>query len=363
MIWVLLIVSGIVILQDILLVTLFSPSPEVPAPANLPYVSVLVAARNEEKNIESCLNALLAQEYDFSQLEILVGDDQSTDQTAEIVQHKAGAHHAVTYFLVPASETHVSGKAHVLGFLAGKAKGEIFLITDADMRPNRSWITTLVSEIIFSKSAMINGVTDIPLHRAQDMEWIYAQGFLKVVSDFFRPVTCIGNNMAITREAYEATGGYENIPFSLTEDQALFNAAHKKGYALKQLFSASARSATEPMKGLNAYLQQRKRWMTGVVQLPAAILVLLGMQSLFLLCVLCLLYYEPLLALVVFLFRILFRMLGFLRLFHALGRPVNLLHLFWFEVYSGALNILVLFYYLLPGKVRWKNRSYKKTMK
>ncbi|WP_262489953.1 glycosyltransferase [Hymenobacter sp. AT01-02] len=50
-----------------------------------PRVSILIAARNEEATIERCLTALSRLNYPPEQLEILIGDDASTDNTAAIV--------------------------------------------------------------------------------------------------------------------------------------------------------------------------------------------------------------------------------------------------------------------------------------
>ncbi len=49
-----------------------------------PLVSILVPARNEEKNIADCVQSLLAQDYPFC--EVIVLDDHSTDGTAEILR-------------------------------------------------------------------------------------------------------------------------------------------------------------------------------------------------------------------------------------------------------------------------------------
>lgn len=318
----------------------------------------MVAARNEERTIESCLNSLISQNFDFSRLEILVGDDQSEDQTAEIVMSKAVRYPIIRFIEIPPSKTDVRGKAHVLAHLARQATGDVFLITDADTRPNREWVQTLVTELQLRHIAMVNGVTDIPLHKSQDMEWLYAQGLLKVLSDFVRPVTCIGNNMAITRVAYEATGGYENIPFSLTEDHALFEEAYARGYHLKQLFSDTARAATQPVRGFLPFLRQRKRWMTGAVKLPLPVALLLALQSLFLVFIIVLGYFDLLTAIYFFLARVIIRMGVFHKIYHAVDRSLNLFHVWWFEVVSGIMNILILVFYLLPGKIYWKKRRY-----
>ena len=53
--------------------------------ANLPQISIWVACRNEEKNIENCLNSLLNLNYPKEKIQILIGNDQSTDNTRQII--------------------------------------------------------------------------------------------------------------------------------------------------------------------------------------------------------------------------------------------------------------------------------------
>jgi cellulose synthase/poly-beta-1,6-N-acetylglucosamine synthase-like glycosyltransferase len=61
----------------------------VPSGNNLeyfPFISVVVAARDEEKNISDCIQSLLKQDYPVDKFEILIIDDFSTDKTAELIK-------------------------------------------------------------------------------------------------------------------------------------------------------------------------------------------------------------------------------------------------------------------------------------
>jgi len=53
---------------------------------NIPFISVVVAARDEEKNISDCIQSLLKQDYPVDKFEILIVDDFSTDKTAELIK-------------------------------------------------------------------------------------------------------------------------------------------------------------------------------------------------------------------------------------------------------------------------------------
>ena len=53
---------------------------------NIPFISVVVAARDEEKNISDCIQSLLKQDYPVDKFEILIVEDFSTDTTAELIK-------------------------------------------------------------------------------------------------------------------------------------------------------------------------------------------------------------------------------------------------------------------------------------
>ncbi len=349
---------ALIILQDILMLLFFKRSKVNQKLSDDPRVSVLVAARNEEACIEACLEALATQNYSPSSLEILVGDDQSTDGTAEIIKRMEKTGAPVRYLAIPQEYHGLSGKAKVLAYLAKEAAGEYYLITDADTTPNPEWARTMVQALSEEGFDLVNGVTEIPDSIFQDMEWIHAQGLLKLLADFWRPVTCIGNNTGITRRAYEAVGGYESIPFSLTEDRALFVEAHKAGFRLKQLNQSSALASGLHVPLMVPYLQQRKRWLTGAIQLPIGVQILLGLQSLFLVLVVAVAFFSMKTAALALVTRIVIRMFLFHRLFSAIGRYRPFWHAIWFELASGIMNVLVLVNFLIPTKIKWKDRTY-----
>lgn len=345
-----------VILQDLLALVLFSPSETLPAPEDPPLISVLLAARDEEKTIGRCLDALLAQDYPA--LEILVGDDGSADSTAEVVREYARQYPHIHYIRVPEEYGDQKAKAKVLAWLARKARGEHFLITDADVQSNPAWASEMSAALSAGEYDLVNGVTRVTDSYFQDMEWVHALGLLRTLAKVWRPVTGLGNNMAITRQAYEALGGYEEIPFSLTEDRALFVAAHIQGYRLRQLFASRALGVALPVRLFGPYLSQRKRWLTGAVRLPVVVQLLLGIQSLFIVYCVGLAFIWPLAGAILFAVRLLVRIPLWFRFYRGLGSGFRWWHAGWFEVAGGLMNLLLLFYVMLSGRVVWKGRKY-----
>ncbi len=103
-----------------------------PRASSTAMVSVLIPARNEERNIGRCLDSLLAQTH--ANYEIIVLDDQSTDGTWSIIERCAREHPGRVTAIrgKPLPENGWHGKPHALHQLAELAKGEYLLFTDAD---------------------------------------------------------------------------------------------------------------------------------------------------------------------------------------------------------------------------------------
>ncbi len=147
------IVGILIIIGLFLLIQLFSwisilscSSKEVQSRSEYPKVSVLLAARNEEKLILRCLEAMAQFNYPQDQLEILIGDDASTDNTLDLVRDYIKDKPNFKVFSI--SEVHGKGrgKANVLGQLAHQAEGAFYFITDVDVKLPKDWILGLLQE-------------------------------------------------------------------------------------------------------------------------------------------------------------------------------------------------------------------------
>jgi len=97
----------------------------------LPRISVVVPARNEERNIEEALKSLLAVDYD--NLELLVVDDRSTDRTGEILDRLTATYPRLRVVHLTELPAGWLGKNHALQYGADRATGEWLLFTDADI--------------------------------------------------------------------------------------------------------------------------------------------------------------------------------------------------------------------------------------
>ncbi len=94
-------------------------------------VSILIPARNEEKNIGALLKSM--QVLNYKHVEILVYDDQSTDRTADIVKNMSAIDNRVRLIESKKLESGWLGKNYACHFMAKEAKGKYLLFIDADV--------------------------------------------------------------------------------------------------------------------------------------------------------------------------------------------------------------------------------------
>jgi hypothetical protein len=120
----------------------------------LPLVSVLIPARNEEKNISNILKDLLNQEYEY--IEIIVFNDQSDDKTPEIVQSFIEKDNRIRLINSEGLPTGWLGKNHACHCLSRSAKGDYLLFLDSDVRVSNGIITNSVTFAIHNNLALIS---------------------------------------------------------------------------------------------------------------------------------------------------------------------------------------------------------------
>ena len=127
------------------------------SPEELPIISVLIAAFNEEEVIASKIESILQGDYPVNRMEILVGSDASTDSTNEVLEQLKNAHPKMRIFMFEER----SGKPGVINRLVKESKGEILVITDANVMLDRSALREMIRyfmqpEIGLVDSRMVN---------------------------------------------------------------------------------------------------------------------------------------------------------------------------------------------------------------
>lgn len=353
--------AGLLTVASLLVRSIFAPAERVMQHASEPMISILIAARNEEANVARCLDSVLAMDYPKDRYEVLVGNDSSEDGTLSILERYSREQPHVRVFDIRGNLGLARGKGNVLAHLARQARGDYFLMTDADIAVPRTWAKALL-EGAEEGVGVVTGIITVEggrlLNKLEALDVLYAMTKMKIFYDARLPVTTMGNNMLVTRQAYEAVGGYEHIPFSLIEDYALFRAIIDKGWQCRQLFNRRVLAISRPVTSLRHMLDQRKRWLKGGVQLPLLLVVALGIQGVFYPAVIALTLLNPAVGLSVWICHLLLQSAVLALSLVRLGKwPLSVL-LPLYELYELSLALMVTGFANWPGKVRWKGRAY-----
>lgn len=330
-------------------------------PARLPRVSILVAARNEEAAIERCLASLARLNYPAERLEILIGDDASTDDTCAVVQRFIADKPQFRLLFVGQRLGTAHGKSNVLAHLCRAATTDYFLFTDADMALGPEWVHTMLGAAAPGVGVVTGSTTagGNLFGRLQGLDWLFGLNLIRVLTDVGVPVTAVGNNMLVTRAAYASIGGFEALAFSITEDLQLFAQIVAQGWKFRNLMAPHALGISVPQPTVRHLLHQRKRWMKGAGRLPwqmgllfsfyACFYTVLGWSGLLPLGTLGALYAAKVLCQTLFL-AITLRQAGHRELLGVL---------LLYEFYLLAMSLAVLAYSAWPGPVEWKERRYE----
>jgi cellulose synthase/poly-beta-1,6-N-acetylglucosamine synthase-like glycosyltransferase len=329
-----------------------------PASSKNKRISILIAARNEEQNIENVLISVANLSYPKEQLEVLIGDDNSTDGTANTVAAFIRDKPYMSLISIHESTGELKGKTNVLVQLIKEATGEYFFFTDADITLPIGWVETMLSAFGHNVGVVVGSTTTKPVSvfaRCQGIEWLNVLKFMEFCGRFNIPTTGMGNNMAVSRFAYEAIGGYEQIPFSIVEDYALYTTIIEKGFGFKHLYCEEILAFTEPPEN---YFRQRKRWVTGGVQSRSPLLIAAFAQTL-LLPIICALFLTNMIIgqLLLFVSLSLNIIIGFLSL-RKIGLTKWAIHLPIYSIYVIVFWFLQLINFMLPGGLNWKDRKY-----
>lgn len=333
-------------------------------PQNLPHVSVLIAARNEEEHLPRLLSSLDRLDYPSEKLQILLAEDQSSDSTLKIIKDWCDRP-TRSFIAIEAKEIftrNANGKANALAFLEKSAVGEFLFFTDADCEVNPYWIKEAVS-CFDQKIGLLNGITRIRggtwFSDMQEIDWWNTLGIVKVVTDLGWPTTGIGNNMVIRREALEKTGGFALLPFCLTEDLELSRSIRKAGYQVIHQISPEILVETKAEPDWKALMHQRKRWMQGVATLPIFWKAMLFFQAAFFPAILFLIWVSPLLGISLWIFKMVFQGF-FVRAFSTkVTSSPAWKKLLMFDFYYMVSTCYTILYYFWPSRIQWKSRNYR----
>ncbi len=190
----------------------------------LPRVSIIVAARNEQRNIREALQSLLA--LDYPDFELIVVDDRSEDATGDILDDMADGHSRLKVIHVDDLPRGWLGKNHALWVGSRRATGELLLFTDADIVMEPTVVTRAVA---FLEQNRLDHLAATPsMSMPTTFLGMFGASFIIFFLLFSRPwkakdpASCchigIGAFNLVSAEAYRQVGGHETIRLRPDDD-------------------------------------------------------------------------------------------------------------------------------------------------
>lgn len=329
----------------------------------LPTVSILVAARNEEKYIYNCVLSLIKQNYPNNKYEILVGNDQSEDNTLQILKELEKEFPILKTFTINKQIGHAIAKANVLAQLALEAKGSILLITDADTEVNPNWIRWHADRQL-SGFNMTGGFTIPKTDHSnwtalQSIDWLFYGSMMFGISSISVPCTFIGNNAGISADLYKKTGGYESMGNTIVEDHALCMAGLRNQGKLKLSLDLEALAYTHAIPNVNSLMRQRQRWFSQFFHLHPFWIILLVMGGLWIpFSLLCMFFIYPIWILIALVFIDSLKMIYILMLSGRLKLHYAILPIVIYPIYNFLMLTITPIYTFFIRSREWKGRQY-----
>ncbi len=329
---------------------------------DLPAATVIVAARNEEKNILQCLKSLDNLEYPENKLEIIIIDDYSTDNTKKIITGFIEGKLKFKFIQAVKQIGHVRGKANAIANAIKISSGKIILTTDADCVVSKTWAETICS-YFKDDVAIVCGYTNQResgiFSGMQSVDFIYLLAVAGGTINLGKPLSCIGNNMSYRRSVYDEIGGYENIPFSVTEDFQMLISMHKlKKYKIIYPIDKGALVTSQPCESVQELYWQKKRWGVGGLKSDIVGFAVMGSAFLTHIGIILTLFLFSANALYLVFFKFVIDYFFLHQIHRKMGINFKLINFISFELYFIFYIVFLPIVLLFTRKIKWKGRKY-----
>jgi len=236
-------------------------------PAGGTHVTIIIPARNEEKNIRACLQDILNQKYPDELTEIIVVDDHSADRTAEYVRELIHQNPRRKLSLLHNRSAGIKlYKKQAISAAVQNARGELIITTDADCRMSNRWLESIVT--YYEKHNPVMIVSPVQFfhvrnlfEQLQQLEFAGLVGIGAGAIAHHRPLLCNGANLAYTKKIFNEVNGFAgNETVSGDDTQLMLKVAEINPDGIHFLKSREAIVETSSMPSMVDLFHQRKRW-------------------------------------------------------------------------------------------------------
>ena len=231
-------------------------------------VSVIVAARNEEKNLPELIESLREQSDKY--FEIVFINDRSTDGTETVLENiKEEMGDRVKIIVNNQDPEGCNPKQFALDLGIEEANGSILLFTDADCVVPSGWVEYYKHYFDNSRTGVVFGQLSVKdngsfFERYQAFDQLLLHQYNSGTAGLGLLTGCFGNNLAVRREVIDAIGGFRALGYTTTEDAALLGAVNRqKKWKGRVSTLKETMIETAPQKSWKGFMSQHVRWNMG----------------------------------------------------------------------------------------------------
>lgn len=226
-------------------------------------VSIIVPFFNEAATLKNCIEGLVHQNIQTTEIEILLLDDQSTDESVAIAKKQAEKSNRIKYY-----RNEQKGKKQALIQGISVANGDLIVTTDADCIHPEFWLANLVEYYELHSPNMIVGPVNLQagnsfFQKFQQIEFVSLIASGAGAVGIEHPIMCNGANLAFNKSQFLKLDDPLKLEFESGDDVFLLHSMKKIGAdKIHFLKSAEAMVTTAAKKELKSFLNQRFRWVS-----------------------------------------------------------------------------------------------------
>jgi len=336
--------------------------------------SIIIPARNEEENIETCIRSILNNNYPKHLYEIIVADDFSTDTTPNIVHRLQTEFSNINIISLKNSITENinSYKKRAIELAIAQSKYEWIITTDADCIVPPNWLSLFdaymqKNERVFVAAPVMFTCNNSFINVFQCLDFISLQGITAASVYASAHSMCNGANLSYKKTAFYKVDGFKNADHIASGDDMLLMHKIKMHYPqnIGYLFSNETIVLTAPMPDWKSFLNQRIRWASKATSYKDKkvfwVLLLVYFTNLFLFILFLVCFFQPKLFLIWLLF-ILTKALLEMPFMYTVAKFFSLQRLMLWFVLMQPFHIL---YTIISGWLgkfgtyKWKGRKVK----
>lgn len=240
---------------------------------DLPKVTVIIPARNEEKYISATINSVLNQNYPETLLDVIAVNDRSTDSTGILMDGLAKLNKNLTVIHISEVSKSISPKKNAILTAVRSTDNEIIITTDGDCLHDKNWVRSMISPLQNEKNenvGIVAGLTvfDKPHKDIFEEIWQNMQGIDYISHSLIaagsigngRAFTANGSNLLIKRSLYQKEANNLKSELASGDDFFVIQAAQESNYRLRFVCNRESIVRSYPVDSLKELIDQRSRW-------------------------------------------------------------------------------------------------------